>query len=114
MILSHLLIRRSTPAPRFAPGLFVGLIVAFAILGQSKPVFSLVGLGLTLVIAGVLVELNRVRIWTNYKKTYKKQKSVSGIWTKPNPLYYTINVAFLWPFVIFLGFIALWAAYALY
>jgi hypothetical protein len=103
--------RHKTPAPRFAPGLFLGLLVAFTLIGESRPVIGLVGLGTTLIITAVLIELNRQRIWDDYKKAYKKTKGVSGLWTKPNPVYYTINVVFLWPFIIFLGVVSLWAAY---
>ncbi len=113
MLVSHLFTKHKTPAPRFAPGLFVGLIVAFVILGQSKPTFGLVGLGTVLITVGCLIELNRERIWEGYKKSYKKQKGVSGLWTKPNSVYYTINIVFLWPLIIFLGFVCLWAAYLL-
>lgn len=113
MILSHLFTRHKTPAPKFAPGLFLGLIVVFAFLGQIKPLFGLVGLGTTLLVAGVLVELNRQRIWDDYRKNYKKNKRNASTWTQPNQVYYTINVAFLWPFIIFLGVVCLWAAYVL-
>jgi hypothetical protein len=111
MILSHLFTRHKTPQPRFAPGLFVGLIIAFTILGQVKPVVGLVGLGTTLIVTGVLVELNRQRIWDDYRKSFRKQRKVASLWTKPNPVYYTINVMFLWPFIIFLGLVSLWVAY---
>jgi len=113
MLISHLLTHHKTPQPRFAPGVFLGFILAFVMLGQSSPVFGLAGLGTTLVVAGVLVELNRQRIWDNYAKSYRKLKGYKGIWTKPSPVYYTINVLFLWPLIIFLGFVCLWAAYAL-
>lgn len=114
MLISQLLVRHKAPAPRFAPGLFMSLLVAFTILGQTRPVVGLTGLGTTLIITGVLVELNRVRIWETYRKSYKKPKGLAGHWTKPNPAYYTVNVVLLWPFIIFLGTICLWAAYALY
>lgn len=113
MLISHLFTRHKTPAPRYAPGLFLGLVVAFGVLGQTKPVVGLAGLGTVLIVTGVLIELNRVRIWDNYRKTYKKQKGLANIWNKPSPIYYTINVAFLWPFIVFLGVVCLYAAYML-
>ncbi len=113
MLISHLFHRHKTPAPNFAPGLFLGLLVAFTILGQTKPIVALAGLGTTLVATGVLIELNRVRIWDNYRAEFKKNKGLKGLWAKPNPVYYTINVVFLWPFIIFLGVVCLWAAYIL-
>ncbi len=110
MLVSHLFTRHKTPAPRFAPGLFLGLMLSFVVLGQSRPAFGLVGLGTVLITSGSLIILNRERIWENYKKTYKK-RGLKGLWTKPNPIYYTINIVFLWPFIIFLGFVCLAAAY---
>jgi hypothetical protein len=113
MLISHLLMRHKTPEPRFAPGVFVGLVAAFSILGQTKPVVGLVGLGTVLLVTAVLIEVNRRRIWDTYNKAYKKRKGIKGMWTKPNPVFYTINVVFLWPFIIFLAVICLWAAYIL-
>jgi uncharacterized membrane protein len=111
MLVSNMFRRHKTPGPRFAPSLFFGLLAIFAILGQPKPIVGLVGIGTTLIITAVLVELNRERIWDNYRKSYRKQKSKSRL-TAPNRLYYNINVMFLWPFILFLGIICLWAAYA--
>ncbi|HEX3081883.1 MAG TPA: hypothetical protein VHQ86_01375 [Candidatus Saccharimonadia bacterium] len=105
--------RRKVPAPKFAPGLFLGLLAAFTLLGQDKPVVGLTGLGTTLIAGGVLVELNRQRIWEDYRKQYKKAKGLSGLWSKPDPIYYTINVVFLWPLIVVLGIGCLWAAYVL-
>lgn len=113
MLISHFFVRHKTPGPRFAPGLFLVLLSGFALLGQEKPVFGLVGIGTTLIVTAVLVELNRERIWDNYNKMYRKQKGLKGLWHKPNHIYYTINIAFLWPFILFLGLICLWAAYIL-
>jgi len=83
------------------------------LLGQAQPIYGLVGIGTVLIVASVIVELNRQRIWDQYNKTYKKQAGVVGLWTKPNHVYYTINVAFLWPFILFLGICSLYAAYIL-
>jgi len=113
MLLSNLIIRHKTPHPKFAPGLFLILLIVFGVLGQYKPVFGLVGLGTTAIITAVLIELNRETIWETYRKSYKKQKGMLGAWSKPNRVYYTINVLFLWPFVLFLGIICLWSAYVL-
>jgi len=113
VLISHLLVHHKVPGPRFAPGLFIGLIAAFSLLGQTKPVFALTGLGTTLIAGGALIELNRQRIWDNYNKSFRKMKGIKGLWAKPNKVYYTINVVFLWPFIIFLGVMSLWAAYML-
>jgi hypothetical protein len=113
VLISNLFVHHKTPQPRFAPGLFIVLLAGFVVVGQYKPVMALVGIGTTAIVAAVLVELNRKRIWDDYRKSYKKLKGVKGLWTKPNELYYTINVGFLWPFVLFLGILCLWAAYML-
>ena len=113
MVISNLFVRHKTPQPRFAPGLFVGLLAAFVLLGQTKPLFGLVGLGVTAVVAAALVELNRVRIWEDYRKAYRKQKGLKGLMTQPNPAYYTINVVILWPLIMLLGVLCLYAAYVL-
>jgi len=113
MLISHLFTRHKSLKPKFAPGLFVGLLGSFVVLGQTKPIVGLTGIGTTLIVTGVLIELNRRTIWDNYRKTFHKQKGLAGLWTKPNEFYYTINVQFLWPLIIFLGVVCLWAAYAL-
>ena len=113
MLISNLFRRHKTPGPRFAPGLFVGLLVVFTLLGQTNPIFGLTGLGVTLIATGTLVELNRQRIWDNYRKTFRKSKGFKGLWTKPDPVYYTLNVVFMWPLIIVLGAFSLWAAYIL-
>ncbi len=113
MLVSHLLINHKEPGPRFAPGLFIALLAVFTLLGQSKPIIGLTGLGVTLITAGSLIILNRQRIWSEYKKSFRKAKGLKGLWTKPNPVYYTLNVVFLWPFIIFLGVVCLFAAYAI-
>jgi hypothetical protein len=111
MLISNLFVRHKVPPPRFAPGMFLFLLAAFALLGHFKPIFGLVGIGTTLVVVATLVEFNRSRIWETYQKTYKRQKGTAGLWTKPNPVYYNINVFMLWPFILFLGLVCLWAAY---
>ena len=113
MIISNLFVRHKTPQPQFAPGFFMIFLSAFAIIGAQKPVLGLAGIGTLLVGFSVLVEVNRKRIWDDYRKAYRKRKGVMGLLTKPNPIYYTINVAFLWPFMLLLGFLSLWAAYML-
>jgi hypothetical protein len=113
MLISNLFVRHKTPAPRFAPALFLALLAIFVILGQAKPVVGLVGIGTTAIVTAVLIELNRERIWETYRKTYKKEKGLKGLWTAPTRVYYNVNVYLLWPFVFFLGAICLWAAYTM-
>jgi hypothetical protein len=113
MIIQNLFVRHKVPQPRFAPALFIGLLAMFSLLGQAKPVFGLVGLGTVSILAAALVELNRERIWEGYRKAYRQQKGARGLLTRPNPMYYTINVLFLWPFILFLGVVCLYAAYLL-
>jgi hypothetical protein len=112
MLMSNMFLRHKTHAPRFAPALFIVLLAGFAVIGELRPIVGLVGIGTTVIITGVLVELNRENIWENYRKQYKKKKN-KLLWTAPNRVYYNINVAFLWPFIIFLGLTCLWAAYML-
>jgi len=113
MLLSNLLPGHKTPPPRFAPGLFLGLLFLFVLIGQARPNIALAGMGTTLIITAVLVELNRKRIWEEYLQRYKKRKGLNGFWAKPNHVYYSINVRVLWPFILFLGFMCLYAAYLL-
>jgi hypothetical protein len=113
MLMSNMFLRHKTPRPRFAPALFILLLAAFAIIGQARPIIGLVGIGTTAIITGVLVEINRENIWETYRKQYKKNKSLKALWTAPNRVYYNINVVFLWPFIVFLGILCLWAAYML-
>jgi hypothetical protein len=113
MLISSLFVKHKVQPPRFAPGLFLFLLAAFVLVGDFKPVYGLVGIGTTVLIAGVMIEVNRNRIWEMYLKTHKKQKGLSSIWTKPNKLYYNLNVYMVWPFVIFMGLVCLWSAYIL-
>lgn len=113
MLISHLIVRHKTPGPRFAPALFMVLLVGFTLLGFMKPIFGLTGLGTTMILAGSLVIVNRQRIWDNYRKGYRKSKSLKGFWTQPNSVYYNLNIAFLWPFIVFLGLVCLWTSYML-
>jgi hypothetical protein len=111
MLISNLFVRHKVPQPRFAPTLFIGLLAIFILLGNSKPAVGLAGIGATSVIAAVLVELNRVRIWETYRKAYRKSQGMKGIWTKPSDIYYIINVIILWPLIFVLGALCLYAAY---
>jgi hypothetical protein len=113
LLISNLFIRHKVPQPRIAPGLFLGLIAVFILLGESKPLFGLAGIGTTVIVAAVLVELNRTRIWEDYRKSYRKQKGLKGLLTEPNQAYYTINVVILWPAILLLGVLCVWAAYIL-
>jgi hypothetical protein len=109
VVISNLFIRHKTPQPQFAPGAFLGLIALFVVMGVAKPLIALVGLG----IAAVLVEVNRVRIWETYRKSYRKQKGLKGVFTQPSQTYYMINVVVLWPVILLLGVMCLYAAYIL-
>jgi len=113
VLISNLFVRQKTPAPRFAPVLFLALLILFAIIGQTRPAIGLAGLGTTAIITAVLVEVNRKRIWETYRKNYRRQKGFKGALTGPNRIYYSINVRILWPFILFLGVVCLWAAYSL-
>jgi hypothetical protein len=107
----HLFHRRKKPTYHFAPTIFLGLIAIFVIILQLRPVVGLAGLGTTLILAASLVILNRERIWLDYKKSYKKKKGLPGHLTKPNSIYYTINIFLLWPFIAALGVVSLIASY---
>lgn len=113
MLLSSLFHRHKTPEARFGQGLFLALIVVFVILARSKPAVGLTGLGVTLLIGAVMVELNAERIWETYRKAYKKNKGAQGFWSEPKRLYYDLNVRVLWPLVGLLGVACLWLAYTL-
>jgi hypothetical protein len=112
-MLSRLFFRHKIPQPRYAQGLFFGLILVFGAIAQVKPVVGLAGLGTVAIIAAALIELNRERIWNDYRAYFKKHKGVKGMWAEPKPIYYTLNVSFLWPFVACLGVLCLWTAYTL-
>lgn len=113
MLLSNLFVQHKVPQPKFAPGLFLALLAIFVLIGDAKPIVGLAGIGATTLLGGALIELNRDRIWETYRKGYRKQKGMRGMWTEPNRIYYTINVLFLWPFVMLLGALCLYAAYVL-
>lgn len=110
MIISSLFVKHKVQPPRFAPSIFLLLIACFVVLGEVKPIYGLIGLGTTVIIGGFLVELNRDRIWDLYIKSTKKRKGFN-VFTRPNRIYYNINVYMVWPFVIFLGIVCLWTAF---
>jgi hypothetical protein len=98
--------------PRFAAWLFVALIIAFAVTAQYQVVVGLTGLGVTLLIAGVLLEINSPKIWADSLQWRKKNKK--GPWySRPNEFLYKIHIWVLWPLVIILGIAAIKAAYYL-
>jgi uncharacterized membrane protein len=112
-MLARLFFRHKIPPPRFAQGVFFGLLIIFGIIAQLKPAIGLAGLGTVAIIAAALVELNRVRIWENYHQLYKKTKGLKGVWHEPREVYYRVNIVILWPFVALLGTLCLWLAYIL-
>ena len=113
MLVSNLFVKHKKADPRLVPAAFVALLALFVIIGESKPVMGLIGIGATVILAGTLVEIMRESIWETYRGSYKKQKGFKGMWVEPNKIYYNINVWFLWPFVIFMGVLCLYAAYIL-
>jgi hypothetical protein len=110
-MLARLFFRHKMPPPRFGQGLFLGLVIVFAVIAQVKPAIGLAGLGTVAIITAALVELNRERIWEDYRKLYKKSKGLKGVWHEPRETYYRINIVILWPFVAVLGVLSLWVAY---
>jgi hypothetical protein len=113
VILSNVFIRHKVPQPRFAPAVFLGLFAFFILIGETRPLIALVGLGTIAIIFGAIVEVNRERIWETYKKAYKKPKGLKGVMTRPDPFFYLVNVYFLWPLIIVLGVLCITAAYLL-
>ena len=112
-MLSKLFHHHRKAKPRYAEGLFLGLLLMFALLTQIKPAFGLVGLGTLAILAAGVVELNSQRIWDEYRKGYKKQRRFTGFWHEPKDIYFKLNVYVLWPLVALLGALCLWAGYRL-
>ena len=112
-MLSSLFVRHKVPQARFGSLMFLGLLIIFMWTGQTKPIYGLTGIGVTLIVTSILVEANRDRIWDMYKKAYKKQKGFAGMMSKPNKIYYNLNVYFLWPIVFMIGVVSLFVAYML-
>lgn len=88
------------------------LILLFSAAVYVSPQISLAGLGTTLMILGVITELNADRIWRSYVKLVKKAGHLS-FWQRPNKIYYYLNVYILWPVVIGMGLWFVWLAYTL-
>ncbi len=110
MILFHH--KSKTLKPQFAPWLYVALILIFATVAQSQVIVGLTGLGVTLLIAGVILELNSPKVWADSVQWRKKTKNIAW-YTRPNELLYQIHIWILWPTVILLGIAALVSAYNL-
>jgi uncharacterized membrane protein len=88
------------------------MLLLFASLVNAAPEVSLAGLGATLIIMSVLIELNSAKIWSERLKSVKKLKKMSAL-QRPKKIYYNINVYILWPFIIFMGGLSVWSAYYL-
>lgn len=110
MILFHH--KSKTLKPQFAAWLYILLIFAFAIVIQYQVIVGLTGLGVTLLIAGVLLELNSPNVWAESLQWRKKNKNRAW-YTRPNEFLYQVHIWLLWPLVILLGIAALVAAYSL-
>ncbi len=111
-MLSHLFFHKPEPKPQMGSWVFLVLIVLFGGLTQVQPVIGLTGLGTTLVVMSLLIELNRHVIWRGYEKAYKKHRR-KNIWLEPNPVVYRLNVGVLIPTLGILGAFCLWVAYTL-
>jgi len=84
------------------PSGFDANVLLFASLVNAAPEVSLAGLGATLIIMSVLIELNSAKIWSERLKSVKKLKKMSAL-QRPKKIYYNINVYILWPFIIFMA-----------
>jgi hypothetical protein len=109
------LFHKKAPEARLAGWSFVALAVLFIVLSLSKPAVGLSGLGAIMILAAMLIEANKDRIWEDYVRHYKHRQSDSlpKEWSEPNRLYYQLNVYFAWPLVFVLGLFAIGAAYSL-
>ena len=108
-----MLFQRHHPSARFASWSFICLLILFVAIWTQKPAVGLAGIGAVLVMGSMLVLANSRLIWEQYKKSYKKSKNsiAPESWSKPNSLYYRLNVYVVWPLVLVLGLVAIWAAY---
>jgi len=102
-------IHKRIPEAKSVSWAFVALLALFALLTIHKPAVGLSGLGTVLVLAALLVEANRDRIWESYRQDHHRDKGTA----KPNRLYYQLNVYVAWPLVLVVGLAAIWAAYAI-
>ena len=110
-MLLHLFRPKAADPTKYVLWVIVVLALMFAVLAETSPVVGLAGVGTLLILMGIIVELNSRRIWADYVKMTKKRGL--SFWTRPNKVYYNINVYILWPFTIFLGVTAVWTAYLL-
>lgn len=108
-----MLFHKARPRARFASWSFLALLVLFAAISTQKLAVGLTGLGAVLIICSLLVEANKERIWTDYKKNYKYSKNdlFPKSWSEPKEAYYRLNVYVVWPIVFVLGLAAIYAAY---
>lgn len=110
MILFHH--KSKTLQPRFAPWLYVAMVMIFVTVTQFQVIIGLTGLGVTLLIGGVILELNSPKVWADSMQWRKKNKNMAW-YQRPNKLLYQVHIWLLWPLVIFLGLSALISAYSL-
>ncbi len=96
---------------KFAGWAFVDLFILFSALYYFKPAVGLAGLGSILILASMLVLANHKLIWHDYLATFRKtQSSLLNRLQEPKPEYYRINIYIIWPAVMVLGFLAIYAA----
>lgn len=103
-----MLFHHRTRKARFAEWSYLALLVLFAVIYTYSPSAGLAGMGAVLVLGSLLVEANKELIWESYKKGYKAKNS--SLWSKPDPLYYKLNVYLVWPLVFVVGLLAIAAS----
>ena len=108
-----MLFHKAKPQTRVAGWAFVALLALFWVIAINKPVVGLSGMGAVLVLGSLTVEANKVAIWEQYKKGYKKKgtSDLYKIWHAPDPTYYYLNVYLVWPLMFILGLASIYAAY---
>lgn len=107
-----MLFRKANPPARFGGWAFIDLALLFLAISLVEPAVGLSGLGAVLILGSILVEANKERIWSQYKKNYKYRKSdaLPKKWTQPNETVYKANVYVVWPTVFILGLVSIYAA----
>lgn len=96
---------------RFATWAYVDLFLLFGAIFFVRQSAGLAGLGAIMILGSLQILANHKAIWHDYVATYRKSSSaVLNKLQEPKPLYYRFNIYFLWPMVMILGIMAIFAA----
>ena len=92
-----------------------GILIVFIwlmMLTYMGNLFGQLGLGVSLVVAGIWTLARSKSIWEEYRKAWKKlPKAKKNVWNEPKESYYYLNMIIIMPMLIVNGLLLILLAY---